>query len=300
MNAETKAILARNARIALKGLKLHPRMSEDTNAFDAQLCFDSKPVATALDRGFGGDVEIDALRGCSLFDARAYVEELLEPTSTTANGEPVYPAFRLEDLVAYMVEAEIVDRKLRKKCEKYTVFYKQGDPTIYYWTRPYTPELANKIRAEHPHCEIVNERYLSPDDLAQGAARARLLEEQRLRKACATKMVIITKDGREYHYKDMYSEALAAEARKKHRGCEIVNERFMSSEQKAGADELAKTARRERLRAMCATRMVIETAKGEIRKYNLPYSAELKQQALKKYPGCKIVNEEFLPESQHV
>ncbi len=65
----------------------------------------------------------------------------------------------VEDLVNDVLE----ERKYRRECRTKTLFTIKGDPDhLWQVARPYTPDLAVKLRAKHGDAlqEIINERYL--------------------------------------------------------------------------------------------------------------------------------------------
>jgi hypothetical protein len=162
MRAAMPALLAANTRVALQDIRIHKHLSDDSTAFDATLLLDGQPIAIAFNRGDGAPVSLDVLkpdRAGKLAEAMVYVQDLLPPRGER-NGEPVYPAYDLSDLIDTLVAEHERSAFLRAKCAQYTVVYKAGDPRVGWDRRPYTQAVAASVRQRLPGGEIVNERCL--------------------------------------------------------------------------------------------------------------------------------------------
>jgi hypothetical protein len=113
----------------LRKVKVYRGMSEETEAFTAQLWVDGNYIADLKNDGHGG-------------------------------ANRMTPDY----YISRMLDDHMEEQKVKRWCKTKTVVklasHKDGEFATY--TRPYTPEFAERIRAQDPTIvEILNERYLT-------------------------------------------------------------------------------------------------------------------------------------------
>ena len=155
----------------LRKVKVYRGMSEETEAFTAQLWVDGNYIADLKNDGHGG-----ANRITHRFDERTdgdglntrpqvkafedWCREQLDPTEPVKDAVYMTPDY----YISRMLDDHMEEQKVKRWCKTKTVVklasHKDGEFATY--TRPYTPEFAERIRAQDPTIvEILNERYLN-------------------------------------------------------------------------------------------------------------------------------------------
>jgi hypothetical protein len=108
-------------KIELKSLKHYEALSDETNAFSANLYVDGKLAATCKDDGCGGEIEFYPVDRELLTKAENYCKTLPDVTFPRAGGGEFSLEMTLELFVGEIVEKslrEIGMKKFRKRMEK--------------------------------------------------------------------------------------------------------------------------------------------------------------------------------------
>jgi len=151
-------------RLELRNLKIWNGM--EGGAFQYTLYVDGKRAAEVTEEGVGGELEVrpfsSGIRHGKDYDA--LIEKLDAYAKTLppdADGDPQ----TWDGLLYRLVDDYENDRRLRRKCRTCTLFRTTdcGPDEFYAVKVPYTPALAERLRAKHGAklTEIINERFLS-------------------------------------------------------------------------------------------------------------------------------------------
>lgn len=117
--------------LSLKKVQIYPKLSEETNAFNAQLCLDGKPVANVENTGKGGSNNYYWLKPEARKPIEVWVEAL--PLEFTFD--------RLDQVVDKLLEDFEENRKLKMWCRTKTVYRLKDTPPGEWilWKVPFTP-----------------------------------------------------------------------------------------------------------------------------------------------------------------
>lgn len=139
-------------KLELKNIHHYPRMSEETNCYEASLWIDGVKIGTVSNRGTGGG---DDFHG----DQRAYAEAnrraaCLPPI---VYGEHEYPQ-TVESICGEVLESWIAERALDKELKR-AVLFKLGVGIMsiaYKGKKPADAALIEHVKAKHPNVPILN------------------------------------------------------------------------------------------------------------------------------------------------
>jgi hypothetical protein len=136
-------------KIELKNLKVSPHLSQETNAFTADIWLDGKRVGHARNQGHGGNTDIcieDPTTRQRLQDWCKAQPPV--PSSYGGDPLPMDDELYIDRLVEKAEKLKIVKDQLRRKKGK-TLVKLRDDPrnSFSVWNVPYTPEVGAKIRA---------------------------------------------------------------------------------------------------------------------------------------------------------
>lgn len=148
----------------LKGLKMYPRLSTDSEAFSATLYFDGKKLADCTDDGNGGCVDV---RFLDRSNEKPFYDWIKSQPERRYEADEHMSAFSVpyddEHLVHDLMNAELERRDWVKVCKKGIVYTREGQDGDSFWTWKvaYTPDNAAKLRAKFGDVtEIINERFI--------------------------------------------------------------------------------------------------------------------------------------------
>jgi len=116
--------------IALKRVKFHEDMSDETNCFSADVWADGKKVATAQNQGCGGDTFVSPVDGRADPAFKAFEKHCLSLPPKRYKGEgydftsPSSPSEIVDDLFEEWLKGwyERKERQQIKRCEKCSPF----------------------------------------------------------------------------------------------------------------------------------------------------------------------------------
>lgn len=138
--------------ITLKKFKHYPGMSEETNAFNADLYVNGERRGSVSNRGHGE---------CIWFSDWATARQLEEYAKTLPN-EPVYNLpMSAELLVGMEVERLIEEQQLKRWCRTKIVLRNPSAPKGQYelLKSQWHPNLKDSVNRKFPGMEIINERF---------------------------------------------------------------------------------------------------------------------------------------------
>lgn len=124
-------------KLSLKKVQIYPKLSEETNAFSAQLCLDGKPVAEVDNSGKG-----------SSHGYRWLKPELRESIEAWADAQPFEFVFeRLDQVVDRLLEDFEETRKLKMWCKTKTVYRLKDTPVGKWliWDKPFTDATKTRL-----------------------------------------------------------------------------------------------------------------------------------------------------------
>lgn len=155
-------------KVELKKVKVAQHLSEETNAFTAQLWTDGQYIADLSNDGRGGQNRIYHLfNGGKGLDTRPQVQSFVEwcKAQPPVEDEQVGSLSMDADFyISLMIDEHIENQQVKRWCKSKTVIRLKGDAkgTFHTYKHPYSPEFAQQIRHNHPDLvEIVNERFLT-------------------------------------------------------------------------------------------------------------------------------------------
>lgn len=124
-------------KIELKKIQVFERMSEETNAFVADVHINGKKVGTAKNDGHGGETFLDFLyrndesNNQLVKDAIEYIKNLPPETSDLGNGETFQIKMDFPFYVDLIVEQFLKDKEQKKREKYYTIGFVFGKPNGY-------------------------------------------------------------------------------------------------------------------------------------------------------------------------
>lgn len=138
-------------KLSLKKVQIYPKLSEETNAFTAQLCLDGKPVAEVDNSGKG-----------SSHGYRWLKPELRESIEAWVEAQPLeFVHDRLDQVIDRLLDDFEEKRKLKLWCKTKTVYRLKDTPEGEWilWSVPFTPEAkASLVRKYGRHLgRVANE-----------------------------------------------------------------------------------------------------------------------------------------------
>ncbi len=132
-------------------------MGNEGHGFNAALCRDGNKVADVHDMADGGCYSY-------YFKEEAERKMFFEHARKNASTDAIEP---WDMLVAGMVDAYLLDKKLRRLCRKEVLFRLEGNKEGLFHTlsRQYSPELGDALRRRYGTAlvEIVNERFVGKE-----------------------------------------------------------------------------------------------------------------------------------------
>ena len=131
-------------KIEVKNVKYMASMSEETLCYTATVYADGKKFATASNRGFGGetDIDYDHSQKAVYFAARDYVATLPDAVTEWGGYEQSLESF-VDDLVADWLTM----RELKSKLKKKWLFTVKGKDGLYGIKRSPSPASALSLAA---------------------------------------------------------------------------------------------------------------------------------------------------------
>jgi len=143
-------------KVALRGIKHVPSMSEETECFSATVYIDGEKRGTVGNRGCGGSDDFHP-HGLEA-ELDAYAKTL--PPHVSSYDKTILP-MSAELLVADLLGKALDERMLKRQCAKKTLFRVKGDPDGEYRQikAPYGPKVVDYIFGKYggPNVEILNE-----------------------------------------------------------------------------------------------------------------------------------------------
>lgn len=133
----------------VKGLKWFRGMEGE--GYNATIYKGGKKLGMVIDEGCGGAPHFEMPRAvveAIIVDAKAY---------DVANGEQP-DEMSIETFIGDMICARDIEARLQRAAKKYLVFMLPGDDQGTFRTinRPFSVEMAEKIRAKHPEALVLN------------------------------------------------------------------------------------------------------------------------------------------------
>lgn len=154
-------------KIELKKISYSKSLSEETNAYTAQVWVDDVHVCDVSNHGQGGCDEQHPAKGKTHKDVAALndaikAERGKEKTEFTHDGKPFYIDVDLEHVCGDLLEKHLVEKTLRRDLTNKILFQKPGKPGIYEVKKPkgpvdQTPKLIAIIKEKHQCATTLNE-----------------------------------------------------------------------------------------------------------------------------------------------
>lgn len=150
-------------KIELKRLSFNARLSQETNAYAADIWIDGKKVGEARNDGGGGETIIHIMPRALHEKAEAFCKAMPnEPEHDLEMNLELYIDLMAEQMIRNQEEL----KQYKRWCKKETVFRVKGDPAGEWRTikkQPYEPRVAEAIRKKYADQleEILNERFLT-------------------------------------------------------------------------------------------------------------------------------------------
>lgn len=168
--------------IELKNLRTYPRLSDETNAFNADVWIDGKKAGTAENDGKGG---------ANLLYFADF--KLLHAFEKWAKAQPPVDGLKMDAdfYISLLVDRMEQDKQFARWCKTKTCFRLKGDEQDAWRTinRPYSASLKKLLAEKHGDQieEILNDRF-------GGMMGDNAAETLRLKKLCKGKTVIHFKE----------------------------------------------------------------------------------------------------------
>lgn len=146
-------------KLELRNIRNYPRMSEETNAYDAVVYKDGKRLCAVGNRGNGGPDEQRPFPPHTMADIKAVDEWLaanIPPLPSFIEGRPGTPC-DLEIWCGRQLERTIATRDLKRRMARAVVYVDGGK--CYFSKAPYSgavPALTQKIKAKYPNAQVLN------------------------------------------------------------------------------------------------------------------------------------------------
>ena len=131
--------------VTLKSIVHARRMSEETNAFTATVCWNGKPVGTAKNYGTGGETIIDTSRDKEPERIAMMRWAEAQPPVTVEGFDPL--PMDLELYIDGLVEADLNRKENQRLCRGHLVWALKGQTSGTFIAIKATPENINKARA---------------------------------------------------------------------------------------------------------------------------------------------------------
>lgn len=136
--------------ISLKKFEHSARMSEETNCFSADVCFDGVPVMFARNDGRGGMTCLSPLPGVDRETFQKHIDILVQIHESRKNSGDSSYQFEFEKaerIVDYLVEFQIDRKRVERMLKTKTLFTVKGKVGIFQMRIPYdsTRPKANNI-----------------------------------------------------------------------------------------------------------------------------------------------------------
>lgn len=138
--------------LALKNIKIHNDMSEETLCFSATLYWNNQKVAIAENTGKGG---------CNRYHWYDPAVKTAVEHWATQNTESKFE--QLDSVVLHLISDWEEQKRLKTMCKNKIVLRLKSNPTNFMcYQQAYNPELKNKLKQIHGNdlIEIINERFL--------------------------------------------------------------------------------------------------------------------------------------------
>lgn len=144
-------------KLELRNIRHYPRMSEETNAYDAVVYRDGKRLCSVGNRGNGGPDEQRPFPPNTMADIKAVDEWLAANTPPIPMPSGKAIAVDLELWCGQQLERAIATRELKRRMTK-AVIYADGGK-CYTVKVPYSgalPGVTQRVKAKHPNALILN------------------------------------------------------------------------------------------------------------------------------------------------
>lgn len=155
-------------KIELRNIQHYPRLSQETNAYNAVIYIDGKAWANVQNDGHGGCDLVTPLRHtyegfrARLKEVEEYVAANHPPLDLSDYGGGTVPC-SLEHVCGRLLDAHLAGKRLRTLMSG-KVFYKRADGKIYtaslrgkkVLTREEVDRIASQVRAKEPDAQILN------------------------------------------------------------------------------------------------------------------------------------------------
>lgn len=142
-------------RITLKKVHHSASLSEETEAFTADVYFDGKRIASAKNDGRGGMTFVDAYQGqhAKVQEAAAYAATF--PYTATIGDKPYdFGPHKLDSIVDDLLSDYLVTKELKRRL-KQTIGIVGTDVMVI--KAPYSAATAAAFRKQHPDVVLLNE-----------------------------------------------------------------------------------------------------------------------------------------------
>jgi hypothetical protein len=146
--------------IQLKKVAFYHRLSEETNAFNADVYIDGKKAATAENNGKGGETIIHFLNP----EVRKQVTEYCNTLPPDTGNIPQTIDYIIDNLLVQYLQEKETTKQYKRWCKRETCFRLKGDKEHNYRiiTNPYSPEVKQFLVKKYGDQieEILNEKFL--------------------------------------------------------------------------------------------------------------------------------------------
>lgn len=155
---------ATTLKLELRSVHYSPTLSEETNAFTADVWIDGKPGFHVRNDGQGGCDFHQPMKGQSYDEMHAQLNRVHE-YATTLPARKFGPADHqvileedAESLVAKLLSDYLVTKELKRKLAKKMTVTMKGKPGIFCFRVPYNPAVVPSLRVQYPEIDkILNE-----------------------------------------------------------------------------------------------------------------------------------------------